>query len=138
LFADEKVDCGHTDRDALRFVTMLAELLEIDPRFAMPGYEDVWHYLWKERRLPMNVNPLASKLSDAEERLRLAKVFEQGLGKIVGYVLPVRREDSGSASRWMSGSGSCGRNRCSLLGDSAMGYRLPLDSLPWVAPRTIR
>ena len=88
LFADETVDYGHTDREALRFITALAALLEVDPRFSMAGYEDVWYYLWKERRLPVNVDPLASELSEPEERLRLAKIFEQGLGKIVGYVLP--------------------------------------------------
>ena len=101
----------------------------------MAGYEDVWYYLWKERRLPVNVDPLASELSEPEERLRLAKVFEQGLGKIVGYVLPLRREGSGSVPRWVSGQWFLRPESLFLIpGDSPMGYRLPLDSLPWVSP----
>ena len=31
-----------------------------------------------------------SRLDDAEERRRLARVFEQGLGEVVGYALPLR------------------------------------------------
>jgi len=135
LLADETVDCGHTDREALRFITALAALLEVDPCFSMAGYEDVWYYLWKERRLPVNVDPLASELTEPEERLRLAKVFEQGLGKVVGYVLPLRREGSGSVPRWVSGQWFLRPESLFLIpGDSPMGYRLPLDSLPWVSP----
>ncbi|HET6962402.1 MAG TPA: transglutaminase family protein, partial [Terriglobia bacterium] len=37
LLADEAVDYGHTDREALRFITGLAGLLEIEPRFSIPG-----------------------------------------------------------------------------------------------------
>ena len=135
LLADETVNYGHTDCEALRFITALAALLEVDPRFSMAGYEDVWYYLWKERRLPVNVDPLASELSEPEERLRLARVFEQGLGKIVGYVLPLRRERSGSVPRWVSGQWFLRPESLFLIpGDSPMGYRLPLDSLPWVSP----
>ena len=39
----------------------------------------------------MNVDPLDSKLEDPIERATLARVFEQGLGKTIGYVLPLRR-----------------------------------------------
>ena len=69
----------------------------------MPGYEDAWYYLWRERRLPANVDPLDSQLDDAEERARLAKVFEQGLGS-VGRATPCRcGEAFGPGSQWESG-----------------------------------
>ena len=32
-------------------------------RARVPGYEDVWYYLWKERRLPVNVDPLDARRS---------------------------------------------------------------------------
>ena len=47
----------------------------------MPAYEDSFYYLWKERRLPVNVDPLDSKLENPMERKRMARIFEEGLGK---------------------------------------------------------
>src|SRR5262249_40627342 len=74
---------------------------------------------------------------DAEERARLARVFAQGLGSVVGYALPLQPElpDAPRArSRWRSGPWSLRGERLVLVpGDSPMGHRLPLDALPWVA-----
>jgi len=58
--------------------------------FTIAAYEDVFYYLWKERKLPVNVDPLDSKLADPIERGRVARIFEQGLDQPVGYVLPLR------------------------------------------------
>ncbi len=80
LVADETVDYGYGEAEARRFVDTLADRLGVERRYAIPAYEDVWYYLWKERRLPANVDPLSSKLEDEEERERLARIFEQGLG----------------------------------------------------------
>ena len=137
LVADEAVDHGHGERDAKRFITALAELLRVDSEHVLPAYEDVWYYLWKERRLPTNVDPLKSELKEEEERTRLARIFEQGLGSIVGYVLPLRRHAAvfGGAAQWSSGQWFLRSEHLFLIpGDSAIGYRLPLDSLPWVRP----
>jgi uncharacterized protein (DUF2126 family) len=100
----------------------------------LPAYEDAWYYLWRERRLPTNVDPLQAKLSDEEERARLARVFEQGLDRIVGYVLPLRRRwTSNPGWHWETGRWFLRPEHLFLIpGDSAIGYRLPLDSLPWV------
>ena len=88
--------------------------------------------MWRERRLPTNVDPLQSRLDDKEERARLAKVFNQGLNKIAGYILPLERALSDKA-RWRSGSWFLRPEHLFLLpGDSPMGLRLPLDSIPWV------
>jgi hypothetical protein len=58
-----------------------------------PGYEDTWYYLWRERRLPVNVDPFESKLDDEMERARLRRIFTQGLDdSVVGYLLPLKRE----------------------------------------------
>ena len=59
--------------DARAFILALAERLGVNPAHALPGYEDTWYYLWKERRLPVNVSPLDSKLENAEDRARLAR-----------------------------------------------------------------
>jgi uncharacterized protein (DUF2126 family) len=135
LIADETVDYGHGGREAGRFVHALADALAIDGAHVIPAYEDVWHYLRAERRLPVNVDPLRSELKDEEERARLARVFEQGLDTIVGYVLPVKRRDDSPGSGWTSGRWFLRSEHLFLIpGDSAIGYRLPLDSLPWAAP----
>ena len=135
LVADEQKPNRCTDNDAHAFGTRLAERLGVETRFVVPGYEDVWYYLWKERRLPINVDPFESKIEDKEERARLARVFEQGLDKVVGYALPLKREYfTDGTGAWISGDWFLRPERMYLIpGDSPMGYRLPLDSIPWVA-----
>ncbi len=134
LLAEIDMDYAHDSEDARLFITTLAERLAVDQKRCMPAYEDVWYYLWSERRLPVNVDPLESRLDDAEERRRLAKVYEQGLNKIVGYALPLRRRSHAGASEWESGPWFLRQEHLYLLpGDSPMGLRLRLDSLPWEA-----
>ncbi len=75
----------------------------MSPEHALPGYEDTWYYMWKERRLPVNVDPFENKLENAEDRARLARVFERGLDHVVGYALPLRREYyTDGSSDWVS------------------------------------
>ena len=104
----------------------------MDQRDIFPAYEDLYYYLWRERRLPANVDPFDSRLEDPLERERLMRVFGQGLKQVVGYALPVARDPA--TERWRSGQWFLRGERCYLLpGDSPMGYRLPLDSLPWTS-----
>lgn len=136
LIADDDQNFGHSDVDAKAFVTELAERLKVEPEFAIPGYEDVWYYLWKERKLPTNVDPLKSNLADKVERDRLARLFNQGLNKIVGYTLPITRDHFTNDVKWRTGPWFFRQEHMFLLpGDSPMGFRLPLDSLPWVPPQ---
>ena len=133
LIADEAKDYGYGPPEAERFAKALAANLEVSNDYLIPGYEDSYYYMWKERRLPKNVDPLKSNLSNKLERDRLAKVFEEGLDKVTGYVLPLKKEKKGEESQWVTGSWFIREETLFLLpGDSPMGYRLPLDSLPWV------
>jgi uncharacterized protein (DUF2126 family)/transglutaminase-like putative cysteine protease len=135
LVADEGRDYRHASSEAQAFITSLAQNLGVESGFALPGFEDVWYYLWKERQLPINVDPLQNRLDDPEERRRLARVFEQQLGSIIGYALPLRPQGPLNEVRWESGPWFLRREHMYLLpGDSPMGLRLPLDSLPWAAP----
>ncbi|MGH8689569.1 MAG: DUF2126 domain-containing protein, partial [Burkholderiales bacterium] len=130
LFADESRDYGATDAQAALFLRTLAQKLGLDPQYAFPAYEDTWHYLWRERRLPGNVDPFDARLDDPLERERLRKVFTQGLDKTAGYVLPILK----SEDKWTTGSWFLRDQRCYLIpGDSPLGLRLPLDSLPWAS-----
>jgi uncharacterized protein (DUF2126 family)/transglutaminase-like putative cysteine protease len=134
LFADERETHRYTTEDARTFLTRLTERLGLAPRYVVPGHEDTWYYLWRERRLPVNVDPLDSRLDDELERARLRRVFDQGLDAVVGYLLPLRKEwiAGTPGPQWISGPWIVRDERLLLIpGDSPMGYRLPLDSLPW-------
>jgi uncharacterized protein (DUF2126 family)/transglutaminase-like putative cysteine protease len=133
LLADEENPPGHGPEHAESFGLALAETLGTDPRWMMPAYEDIYYYLWKERRLPSNVDPLKSNLRDKLERDRFARLFVQGLDKVAGYVIPLDRVPTASGPKWQSGPWFLREETLFLLpGDSPIGLRLPLDSLPWV------
>ncbi|MGB8077339.1 MAG: transglutaminase family protein, partial [Gallionella sp.] len=134
LIADEDKDYGYSEADAKRFIDDLAGRLGLDVAFVLPAYEDVWHHLMEEQRLPLNIQPLHHDLATPEARMRLAALLMQGLGKQVGFVLPLKAAEK-SGGRWFSSSWPLKREQIFLLpGDSPLGYRLPLGELPWVAP----
>ena len=133
LFADESAPSGADEETARKFLFKLASRLSLDTKYVFPAFEDAFYYLWREKKLPVNVDPFDSKLENPLERERLASVFTHGLDKVVGHVLPVQRSGS-QALRWVSGPWFLRAKRCYLVpGDSAMGLRLPLDSQPWVS-----
>ncbi|MDM0058105.1 transglutaminase family protein [Variovorax fucosicus] len=138
LFADERHPTHYTSEDARRFTTVLAHKLGLTERYIQAGYEDVYYYLWRERRLPVNVDPFESNLDDELERVRLRRVFTQKLDAVIGYMLPIEpasAENDAPALEgpgWKTGPWFLRDDRLFLIpGDSPMGYRLPLDSQPW-------
>jgi uncharacterized protein (DUF2126 family) len=134
LASEDDVDTASA-ADAQRFCAALAERLQVDPSLINQAYEDVHYYLWREHRLPTNVLAKDAKLGDPMERARLARVFGQGLGAPVGSVLPLRRTIRDGVRVWQSAKWSFRGGALFLLpGDSPIGYRLPLDSLPWEDP----
>jgi uncharacterized protein (DUF2126 family)/transglutaminase-like putative cysteine protease len=134
LFADEARDYGYGEPEAKRFIEKLARVLAVKPKHILPAHEDAWYYLWRERRLPCNVDPLASNLTSEEDRRRLAKIFDEGLDRVIGYVLPLQAAP-GAPRGWVSGPWFFRSEHLFLIpGDSPIGLRLPLDSIPWVAP----
>lgn len=141
VWTDAELLASDDDKDdadasvAAGFAARLAERLQVDPAYCIKAYEDTHYYLWRERRLPANVVAQDSKLRDPLERARLAKVFEQGVAASVGTVLPLRRVLSQGNRRWQSGRWFFRMGEMFLVpGDSPIGLRLPLDSLPWVDP----
>src|SRR6201996_57259 len=115
--------------DARVLIDTVAEKLGLDTSYTIPAYEDFWHHLAQERQLAANVDPRDSKLEDPELRARLARVFERGLSNAVGFVLPLEK----GAQRWLSEHWTTRSGHLFLLpGDSSIGFRLPLNALPYV------
>lgn len=130
LFADPAKP-GNSDLEAAKtFIEQLALRLDVGTEHLLEAYEDSWYYLWRERRLPSNLTPTDRRLKDPLERARLARIFEQGLGQIQGFVLPLAHRDG----HWQSSSWYLRTDVLFLLpGDSPLGLRLPLESQPWLA-----
>src|SRR5213593_945614 len=136
LIADETRPGTATDAAAAKFLRCVAARLGLDPEYVFAVYEDLYYFMWRERRLPVNVDPFDSRLEDPLERERLMHIFTQGLKQIVGYALPVVRDLP--TGHWRSGRWFLRTDRCYLVpGDSPMGLRLPLDSQPWASPSDI-
>ncbi len=139
LLADEHnpQHARYSNEDARSFMRELTRQLGLTDEHILPGYEDTWYYLWRERRLPTDVDPLDCRLDDPLERERLRRVFSQGLQAVIGYVLPLQADETGmlAGARWQTGPWTLRDPHLYLLpGDSPMGYRLPLDALPWLPP----
>ena len=131
LLARVDKDYGHSEEDARRFAEKLCQNIDIDKGFIQQANEDALYYLWKEQSLPENIDALESSLNDSLERQRIARLLGKGLDTPAGYVLPLAWDYS--IEQWKSSYWPLKRDKLVLLpGDSPMGFRLPLDSLPWL------
>ena len=139
LFAEDGKDYGYAAPEAGKFLEALTRRLQVSSDFTITAYEDIFFHLWKERRLPEIIDPLDPKLHDSSERAKLAQIFEQGAEQPIGFVLPLRRIPTRSGTpRWTSQPWFPLSKRMFLTpGDSPMGYRLPLESLPWTKPEDV-
>ena len=91
----------------------------------------------KEAELPVNVTPGDSKLADPEERARFARVFEPGPERARAVLCC--RCSAGTprpgTRGWISQQWPMRRGALFLMpGDSPVGFRLPLKSLPYAPP----
>ncbi len=141
LFSDESVPDHYTLKEATLFADKLAEILDFPKECLIPAYEDVLAQVQLEEKLPENIDPLKVDLKDSEERRRLARLLETGLGEVVGYVMPIKPVETKKANinklevAWLTSKWPLKREHLYLLGgDSPMGLRLPLAALPWVLP----
>lgn len=131
--ATEEQQAPATHEQARAVTEGIAECLGLEGRYVQPAFEDPIEWIKKEGDLPVNVDPIQSKLDDAEERARFRRVFERGLESPVGYVLPVQRWNALAGASWVSEVWKLRRGRLFLMpGDSPAGFRLPLSSLEWV------
>ena len=133
LIADESKDYGFKHDDARRLVEELTYQLHVNPQFINTAYEDPVRFSLRERQLPVNVDPLDSKLDDPQEREQLLRVFQRGLNTPVGYVLPLQRGYDQDGPAWHSGIWMLRGKRLYLTpGASPLRLRVPPARPPWV------
>jgi uncharacterized protein (DUF2126 family) len=139
LIADEGRAVTPSSDDAHRFSESLAHRLGVPAAHVLPAFEDPADRMLKEGALPPNVDPADPKIDDPIERARIMREFERFLSAPTGYVLPIQRWTAKASAGWISELWKLRRRRLFLVpGDAPIGLRLPLSSLPYVAPRTSR
>ncbi|MGB0684370.1 MAG: DUF2126 domain-containing protein [Magnetovibrionaceae bacterium] len=130
LIARETIDHAPGHEDARTLITEVAEKLGVGKDAPQEAFEDPWHFIDKERALPVDIEPGNNKLDDPLERARVARVFERGLETPTGFVLPVQRWQSKAGPTWVSETWNTRPGKLFLIpGDSPVGFRLPLASL---------
>jgi uncharacterized protein (DUF2126 family)/transglutaminase-like putative cysteine protease len=120
--------------DAQNLAAKVARALGLEPGYVTPAFEDPLRWIGKEGELPANVDLSDPKIDDPEARARILRAFDGGLSRPTGFVLPVQRWNAkAEGRRWRSERWKLRRGRLFLIeGDSPVGFRLPLDALPWV------
>jgi uncharacterized protein (DUF2126 family)/transglutaminase-like putative cysteine protease len=140
LALDDDIDTYVND-DAERFTQTLISQLGLHPDCLIPAFEDVFEQILLEQKLPNNIDPTKAALKDPLERKRLAMLLDKGLGAIAGYVFPLKaldQKDSAAATLWRTSKWPIRRENLYLVpGDSPLGLRLPLATLPWVLPENV-
>ncbi len=121
--------------DARRLIESIATTMGASFDLIVPAYEDPFQGDWRKERLPVNVDAPPDPAP-----------IDTGDLAPAGFVLPIARAEDlqqpgkgtelkRPASGWISSRWPLRGPRLMLtVGESAMGYRLPLDTLPVVAP----
>src|SRR5215831_4091479 len=136
LVAPEGRDLAPTAEQAKRFVEGVAARLGIGRDHIIPAYEDPVRQMLREGDWPDNIDPSDPKIDDPTERARIMREFERRLTVPTGFVLPVQPANApASQERWFSEIWPLRRRHLFLIpGDSPVGLRLPLESLPYLPP----
>ena len=131
LLTDVSEKGSVTHEHAAEFMVEFSERIGVEKRWIRPAYEDIWHTIENEQRLPVDVDPRKFDLDSSEDRRRLARSLEKGVTTPVGYVLPLKRAWWQAKAGWQSGPWPFRTERLYLIpGDSPIGLRLPLESMP--------
>lgn len=110
-----------------KFLKTLTTYLKCPDDSIIPAYEDAFYFLWEERKLPVDIDPKKYNEKDSALRKKLGEVLEQGVGKSVGHVLPLSKK----GNRWITNPWKFRGTHLFLSpGNSPIGLRLPLESLP--------
>jgi uncharacterized protein (DUF2126 family) len=134
LIAREAANHNPTAEDSQHLANGIAARLGIAVDYVQPAYEDPADRMVKQGLIPDNIDPSDPKIDDPRERARILNLFDSHLSKPAGFVLPMQRWTAQAKPGWLSEVWRTRRGRIFLVpGDSPIGFRLPLQSLPYVA-----
>ncbi|MGB9389122.1 MAG: transglutaminase family protein [Xanthobacteraceae bacterium] len=135
LIAREATVQRPSPNDAQRFAEGIAARAGIMADYVQPAYEDPVDRMVKQGLIPENVDLSDPKIDDPLERARILSLFDSHLGRPAGFVLPLQPSTAQAKPGWLSELWRTRRGHLFLIpGDSPLGFRLPLQSLPDVAP----
>jgi uncharacterized protein (DUF2126 family)/transglutaminase-like putative cysteine protease len=135
LIAREAANHNPTVDDSSHLAVGIAARLGIMADYVQPAYEDPTDRMLKQGLIPENVDPSDPKIDDPRERARILSLFDSHLSQPAGFVLPMQRWTAQAKPGWLSELWRTRRGRLFLMpGDSPVGFRLPLQSLPAVDP----
>jgi uncharacterized protein (DUF2126 family)/transglutaminase-like putative cysteine protease len=135
LIALEGAAAPPSSNGARKLAERIAAGVGIIADYVQPAYEDPTDRMLKQGLIPENIDPRDPKIDDPHERARIVSLFDHHVGQPVGYVLPLRYWPALARPGWRSELWQTGSSRLFLIpGDSPLGFRLPLQSLPAVDP----
>ena len=140
LIAEESVDCGYGPAETARFMEALTQRLGVEGSNMLPAFE------------PPDPDAPAPSVAAAKAALLRARSHEGlaaaalasaiAVGEVeepAGYVLPIRRRQSNGRLAWSSQLWFDRPERLELSkGDSPIGFRIPVEAVPWVAPDELK
>ena len=123
---DESAARGSAVADAEALARRVTQVLGLPAEHLLAAYEDPLAALAEELRRPAGSAPDEPAADDA-----LVAALDAGVDVPTGWVLPIATGEEG----WTSPAWSLRRGRLVLIGGtSAVGLRLPLDSIAWEDP----
>jgi uncharacterized protein (DUF2126 family) len=140
LIATSATTAGATLDDARRVAQGIADALGVARDALIDAYEDPLPALEAQWRLPLDADSSrASRTDETDDPPRISHEVAVEHSKVAGIVLPLRGRDvteqCDTVASWGTSSWLFRRKHLYLIpGESAIGYRLPLDSLPARAP----
>jgi uncharacterized protein (DUF2126 family)/transglutaminase-like putative cysteine protease len=135
LIALEAPATTPSTNDAQRLTEGIAARLGIMTDYVQPTFEDPADRMLSQGAIAENIDSGDPKIDDPQERARILRSFDQHLTVPAGFVLPVQRWTAQAKPGWLSELWHTRRGRLFLIsGDSPLGFRLPLGSLPYFNP----